>query len=301
MKLATTISDFDAYTDSTFDKILHCADAGFRYLDYSFGSDFARGDGCFSTDWERYTKNVLRFAEERGLTFVQAHSPMGHPIIKNDRWEGFMAATKRCIECCQILGIPNIVIHSGYNYNLSREETFEQNKQFYEALLPTAERCGVNILTENFNKMCVDNLYWVDNAQDERDLIDYIGHPLLHACWDAGHGNMNDRSQDESLRILGSHVYALHVQDNLANDDHHFAPFFGTMNPDSLMHGLQEIGYHGYFTFEAGNLMLPAYKRKPYPQDTRLAQAPLFLKKQAEALLYNIGKYILETYDCFEG
>ncbi len=68
--------------------------------------------------------------------------------------------------------------------------------------------------------------------------------------------------QQEALRILGSHVYALHVQDNMGERDQHFAPFFGTMNPDSLMQGLLEIGYQGYFTFEPN--LPPAVKRRPH-------------------------------------
>ena len=101
-------------------------------------------------------------------------------------------------------------------------------------LLPLAEECGICLLTENFNKMCVPDMYWVDSAQDERELIDYVDHPLLQGCWDTGHGNMQATSQREAVNLLGSRLRALHVQDNLGNEDHHFAPFFGTMDIDSL-------------------------------------------------------------------
>ena len=127
-----------------------------------------------------------------------------------------------------------------------------------------------------------------------------IDHPLCHACWDAGHGNMQELPQDEALRVLGSHVRALHVQDNFGAGDNHIAPFFGTLNLDSLMNGLSEIGYQGYFTFEATNILLPGDRRRPYEKEQRLLSAPLSLRLKAEELLYEIGKATLEAYDCFE-
>ncbi|MBR4962268.1 MAG: sugar phosphate isomerase/epimerase, partial [Clostridia bacterium] len=213
----------------------------------------------------------------------------------------FTEDTIRCVEACGILGIPTVVVHSGYIKGLTIRETFEKNKIFYEKLFPMAEKYGVNILVENFNKMCVPGLYWIDNAADQRELIDYVNHPLFHGCWDAGHGNMQEMSQDESLRILGEHCYALHIQDNMGNDDQHMAPFFGTLNLDALMHGLIDIGYKGYFTFESGNILLPPNKRRPYEADKRLQRAPLALRLEAEKFLYAIGKTVLEAYDCFEG
>ena len=199
-----------------------------------------------------------------------------------------------------MLGIPNIVVHSGYAPNLSVEETFERNKAFYGELLPVAERFGVEILTENFNRMYKPDVYWVDSAEDLRALIDYIDHPLLHACWDAGHGNLQELPQDQALRLLGSHVHALHVQDNLGDKDTHIAPFFGTLNLDALMHGLADIGYSGYFTFEASRMLLPAAQRRPFAADGRLACAPVELRVKAEALLYEIGRTVLDQYGCLE-
>jgi sugar phosphate isomerase/epimerase len=148
--------------------------------------------------------------------------------------------------------------------------------------------------------MCVEGLYWIDNAPDLRALIDYVDHPLFHACWDAGHGNMQEMPQDEALRILGEHVYALHIQDNLGTADSHIAPFCGSLNLDAVMHGLKDIDYKGYFTFESGNILLPASYRRPFEKDQRLAKAPLGLRIKAENLLYEMGKYILDAYDCFE-
>ncbi len=298
MKLATTTGDLYAYTPSLEVAMAYLREAGFRYLDYNFGSEYGGRTGIYSANASEYIENIRKKADRLGLRFVQSHAPMGKPLAKDN--EAFIADTIACIDACHALEIPSLVVHSGYVKGLSKEETFEKNKEFFMPLLHHAEKYGVNILVENFNKMCVDNLYWIDNAPDLLAMIEYVDHPLFHAVWDTGHANMQDMPQDEALKILGNHVMALHVQDNMENEDSHMAPFFGTLNLDSLMHGLLAIDYKGYFTFEAGNIFLPQSKRRPFDKDTRLLRAPFSLRLEAVKFLYAIGKCILEAYDCFE-
>lgn len=298
MKLATTTGDFAAYASSQLESMQYIAQAGFKYLDYNFCTDYKKGNGVYADNWKAYLNDILRQEENLGVRFVQAHAPMGTPLAQDSR--DFVLATIRSIESCGLLGIDNIVVHSGYRKNLTREDNFSENNQFFMQLFPTAEKYGVNILVENFNKMHVEDMYWIDNAEDLRSFVEFVDHPLLHACWDTGHGNMQPTSQDEALRILGSQVFALHVQDNYGDEDSHLAPFCGTLNLDSLMCGLKEIDYKGYFTFESGNIFLPPSKRRPFEADCRLFRPPLELRIQAEKLLYAIGKSVLEAYECFE-
>ena len=300
MKLATTTGDFGEYTISQQDCLRYIRQAGFRYADYNFGMDLIERTGVYADNWKEYIEDVNRTAAELGIKLVQSHAPMGKPLVHNEDHPQFVADTKRCIEACALMGIPNLVVHSGYIHGITKEECFDRNRDFFMDLLTFAEPFGVNILVENFNRMCVDGLYWIDNAPDLRALIDHVNHPLFHAVWDAGHANMQEMPQDEALRIVGHHVYALHVQDNFGDGDNHIAPFFGTLNLDSLMYGLIDIGYNGYFTFEAGHILLSPEKRRPFDKDQRLLRAPLSLRIKAEELLYEIGKATLEAYGCFE-
>lgn len=300
MKLATTTGDFAAYTDTQEEAILHIKKAGFKYIDYSFGKDFRNNMGIAGSNPKEYLEKIKSFAEENGVKFVQSHAPMGKPLVKDENYDSFIEANKKCIEACGVLGIENLVVHSGYDTGLTKEETFLQNKDFYYKLLPVAEKYGVNILTENFNKMWDPNTFWIDNATDMRALIDLVDHPLFHCCWDTGHANLQEMSQYDELKIIGNDVYALHIQDNFGNDDHHIMPYFGSMNLDSVMHGLKDIGYNGYFTFEADAKLHPLYRRKSFQKDTRLFKPPVEILDKAESLLYDIGKYILTSYDCFE-
>ncbi len=300
MKIATTTSDFSMYTNDTLLSSEYINEAGFKYIDYGFGCDFDSKIGFFSNDYDGWLKKLKEFAEKSSVKYVQAHSPMGRPIVKDDNQRPLIDGTKLCIKACADLGIENIVVHSGYDNGLSKDETFEKNREFYGELLNYAENFGVNILTENFNKMCIPGIFWIDNATDLLALIDYIDHPLFHACFDIGHANLQDMPQHKEMAILGEHIKAIHMQDNWGDDDYHVAPFFGTTNIDSVMAGLKAIDYKGYFTFEACNILLPAHRRRGFEGEGQLLTPPLDLKLKAEALLYEIGKTILSTYGCFE-
>lgn len=298
MKLATTTGDFFSFTHSQPESLRHIRAAGFHFADYSFGSDYRNRTGVYSENYLAYFDEISRAAEDIGIRLIQAHAPMGKPLVDPDG--ELLADTIRCVDACGAWGIPNLVVHSGYRPGISPEETFAENREFFLPILHRAEKYGVNILVENFNKMHVDGMYWIDNAPDLLTQIECVNHPLFHAVWDVGHANMQDMPQDEALRLLGSHIRALHIQDNMGNADSHLLPFLGTLNLDSVMNGLSDIGYTGYFTFEVGGIFTPAAKRRVCERDSRLASAPLALRDAAERYLYDLGRVVLEAYGCFE-
>lgn len=297
MKLATKTADFWGYTHCQVKSLEHIGKAGFRYADYSFGGDHKGRTGVYSGD-PAYFDRVAKAAEDLGIRLVQAHAPMGKPLDDPDG--SFLADTLRCVESCGRWGIPNLVVHSGYLPDLSREETFLRNRDFFLPLLEAAEPWGVNILVENFNKMYKENVYWIDNAEDLLRMIETVDHPLFHAVWDTGHANLQPMPQHQELRLLGQHVKALHIQDNLGLKDQHLLPFHGTTDMDSVMRGLQEIGYEGYFTFEVSRFMDSGVPRRADVPEPRLPASSLELQDAAERYLYQLGKMILESYGCFE-
>lgn len=298
MKLATTTGDFNGYTGSQIKSLQLIREAGFHYADYNFGHDFSTRTGVYAENHLQYFEEVRVACAQMGLTLVQAHAPMGAPLTDPDG--SFLADTIRCVQACGAWGIPNLVVHSGYTRGLTKEQIFAENSKFFMPVLAEAEKYGVNILVENFNRMQFEDIYWIDNAADLKALIDYIDHPLFHAVWDMGHGNLQPMPQHEELALLGGHVRALHVQDNLGDWDAHLQPFLGTLNLDSVMYGLEQIGYQGYFTFEVGGVFASPAGRRPFEKDKRLAKPPLALKCAAERYLYELGKCVLEAYNCFE-
>jgi len=292
MKLATTTGGFFPYTNSQPEALKALARAGYCYADYSFIADHRERTGIYGEEPQHHIAQVAETAAELGVQLVQAHAPMGAPLADADGQ--LLRDTIAAVEACGQWGIDNLVVHAGYAYNLSKAETFQKNKAFFLPILYAAEKYGVNILVENFDKMTSSNRYWSDNAPDLLAQIEMIDHPLCHAIWDIGHGNLQPMPQEEALRLLGDHVRALHIHDNPGNRDMHLPPFTGTVDMDSVMRGLLAIGYQGYFTYEVGELTRPAAK------DTRLATGSLEMRIAAERYWYEAGKFVLEAYNCFE-
>ena len=57
------------------------------------------------------------------------------------------------------------------------------------------------------------------------------------------------------IKALGHRVQALHIHDNDLLHDNHQIPFSMHIDFDPIVKALKEIGYHGYFTLEAGTFL----------------------------------------------
>lgn len=300
MKIATTIGDFSAYSKDAIKCIEWANECGFKYLDFSFDVGYLKNTPLLTDDYIKYLDRIKNKCNELGVKFIQAHAPMGAPITKDGNYEDYMFMLRRSIECCAYLGIENIVVHSGHENGVLKEENFRKNKDFYLSFLDFAQNLGVKILTENFNKMAYpDTWYWTDNVYDLKELVEYINHPNLAVCYDIGHANMQKTPQHEQIKHLGKYLKALHVQDNNGEIDYHFAPFFGTANYDSVISGLKEIGFNGYFTLEADCFFMRKEFRTEFGEN-KLFSVPLEIKLDAEKMLYKIAKHILESYGLFD-
>ena len=144
MKIATTTGDFAFFCKTNEERIRELHKAGFRYIDLDMYS-FTKDSPYMGEGWREEALKLKALADELGMQFVQAHSQGGNPLSPSDV-EFIVEATVRSIEICEVLGIKNTVVHAGWGAGLSKDEWFAKNKEFYELLLPTAEKCGVHVL-----------------------------------------------------------------------------------------------------------------------------------------------------------
>lgn len=303
MKLATTTGDFDGFLKNYQERIDCVCEAGFKYIDlsmYVIGKD---DELLVSENWCDNAKIILENTQKKAK-FVQAHSPGGNPLSEDSAAvDELVRATIRAIDVCGVLKIPNIVVHAGMRKGISKEESFERNREFFRKLFPAMERNGVNVLCENSTQKNMGDMYFTNTGTDMKEFVKYVNHPLFHACWDTGHGNC-EGSQYNQITTLGSDLYALHINDNRGNGDEHILPYFGTLNLDEIMNALVDVGYKGYFTFEAGFSLRPSKywlgDRMTFERDSRLLHPELFMQKHLEKLMYDMGIYILTQYNCFE-
>jgi sugar phosphate isomerase/epimerase len=146
-----------------------------------------------------------------------------------------------------------------------------------------------------------------------REFADYVEHPLFGVCWDTAHGNLSYKvrteGQYQSIMDIGDKLKGLHISDNFGDGAHHHTwPFAGIINFDQVIQGLLDVNYDGFFNFEASYTLLHQknlpYHRKAWEHNgetvTKLLNPSIALKQKAVDLLYETGKYMLETYGCFE-
>ena len=279
-------------------------EAGFQYVNFDFPNFSLKaptGMDYMCDEWRKVVRGHLERMNAAGLTPVMAHGPFCYPMPAEAR-KPLIAAVIRTIECCGEMGIPQIVLHPDARKGMSYDQFLSENREFFRALIPAAEKTGVTILIENIGQFC--DPHYVHDGAELRKMIETVEHPLFAACWDTGHANHIMDDQCESLRTLGGLLKGLHVNDNLGDlepkekhwmIDMHTLPLFGTVNFDGIIRTLQEIGYTGYFNFETDR---PRYHN--FKEEDKLAAIMPELRKHTLGLLHTAGRLMLEAYDCYE-
>lgn len=310
-KITTTTGDLLGWSGFETDEqaIRGLYDAGFRYIDFSMYSNITKDSVYMSSKWREEARKLKAVADELGMTFVQAHAPGGNLLSTNQSEVNFlMESTKRSIEICEVLGIKNIVVHVGWRDGINRQEWMRLNKEMYNKLLPTAEKCGVNILCENSTVKNMRDFHYLSTGAEMREFVKYVDHPYFHACWDTGHAHCDGLDQYKEIVALGDEMYAIHYAENAGNGDTHLMPFFGSVDHDSIMRGLIEIGFNGPFVLECdgsprtSNVYTgPAFAWvKEAVKNSKDPTSPTVLKKlnraQQEKLLFDIANYIVTEY-----
>ena len=155
--------------------------------------------------------------------------------------------------------------------------------------------------------------YTFSTGAEMREFLDEVDHPLLGACFDTAHCNLNERArgigQYKNIVDIGEKLFGLHISDNLGGTNHqHSWPFAGIINFDEVIQGLIDVDFKGYFNFEASYTLLhssnPPKYRRPWVRGEetvrRLQNPSVELKFKAVDLLYDIGRYMLDAYGIFE-
>ena len=313
MKLSTSTGDFVGYVDSVADAVRTIGKTKFRYVNLEQTTRLPQYYEESEDGWKRLAEDWGNAAAEAGVSYVQSHSPIVNAFADDstEAYERALRAARRSIDVCKTLGIDRMVVHASFRPDFTKEQFYAENVRFYRDLLARTENAGVLILTENVDDSCGE--LPVATGEELQSLAEQVDHPLFGVCWDTAHGNLNSRAralgQYHNLTALGDSLLALHISDNFGDGAHHHSwPFAGIINFDEVMQGLADVRYPGVFNYEASYTLLNhlnmPYHRKAWQYRgetvTKLLDPPVELKIEAVDLLYDIGKYILETYRCFE-
>lgn len=280
--------------------------AGFTHIDLDINT---MQDG----DYKETAKQVKDDLAEAGITASMSHS--GNAYAGNASVDDAINYYIRTLDFCREVGCPMVVMHPTAVKGNTREEFFALNTRIFKGVAPYAEDRGVIAAVENIGNYADPYFLW--NGKDLRELIDAIDSPMVCACWDVGHANHffpEHCSQYDSIVALGKRLKCIHVHDNCGyfedmrkhyRIDMHSMPMTSgkmTVNYDAVLQGLKDIGYGGTFNFEVDMAMKGSAEPFIYQGqqvDTLSLMPPLVWQPFASAL-YNMGKYMLESYSLYE-
>ena len=309
MKLSTSTGDFKRVGATMPERIRLISEAGFKHINLELTDAVGRLDG---DDWETKIEEIRAALGAYGVDCVLAHATCEK--LTEATYDEIVGETLRDAVACEKLGVRDLVVHPLYPDGADRDGIFDYNRAFYRELIASSKGSNVRFLIENMADVeCAVPAF--ATGADMAAFLDFANEDRLGACWDVAHGNLNapprDNAQYESLTALGERLCALHVADNFGRRLHwHTFPFNGSVNFDSVLSALRDVGYRGAFNFEASYVMrnatMPPVRRNKWTHPTdasfvpKLTDPPLELIMQAEKLLYATGKYLLEQYDAFE-
>lgn len=315
MKLATSTGDFSWYVDSIAEKIRSFRGSKFKHINLEQTGSIPEFFEESDYGWKRLANEWGEAAVYSDVNFAVSHAPCLHKPCLNalkDRsdtaYQANIRAIRRSIEICHILGIDRIVVHACPSSAFDTDTFYRYNKMFYSEFFDLTEQYNITVMTENWDHSKTH----FSTGREMRDFLEEMNHPLLAACWDTAHGNIDPVArglgQYQNIIALGDRLKGLHISDNFGDVHHHSWPFAGVVNFDSVIQGLLDVSYDGFFTFEASYTLLHQnnlpYHREPWEykgeEVTTLLNPSVELKKKAVDLLYETGKYMLESYHCFE-
>lgn len=236
------------------------AQAGFDAIDYSMTIIAKDGNVLDSDNYKGFVGELSETAKRNNIIFNQGHAVTGVGIEDPEVAYKVLAQKNiRCLEIAGLLGMKTLVIHPyGTGKYIGREEeVLERNMRYFNLLLPYAEEYGVTIATENM--WCDDKKRKVrrgsifSNPYEHARFIDEMNSDFLGACLDLGHAAVAGREPQDSIRVLGNRLKALHVHDNDYLDDMHTLPGLSEMNWEEITKSLAEINYQGDFTLETNH------------------------------------------------
>lgn len=195
---------------------------------------------------------LRRVADEEGMYFQTLHAPGGiaarHLWYQSDETAAAMQSFRDCLRACADNGVPIMVMHSFYGFDL--HEPTPLGLENYGMIADEARALGVKLALENL--------------EGEEYLAALLEHfkddPNVGLCWDSGHETCYSQRDLLAEPWHGAKLMATHLNDNLGirdfygkragDDDLHLLPFDGIVDWQDVAGRLNRWNYSDILMFE---------------------------------------------------
>ena len=217
-------------------------------------------------NWRACVENMVAMSEEFGIGFPQCHLPFisqtqGEPDPTFDK------KIREAIDAAKMMKAEYAVLHpNSVSVPLTQYDPkaqYDRVMSYMSPLVEYADKAGVQILIENMRTKPtqIPSYRYCSGPEELCRVADALG---IGVCWDTGHAHISGLCQSEAIKYVGSRLKAVHINDNLADDDIHLPPFTGTVDWADVMKGLAAIGYNGFLNFEVATQKVPAGAREAF-------------------------------------
>ena len=212
-----------------------------------------------------YMQPYKEAAEKYNVQFSQVHAPFPSYVPGDEEINARMQKVLiKTIEMTARLGCRQLVVHPPHMESVFERITPEDEERWvmeqYVPLIPHLKKHKVMCMLENLFNRGVEGQRYACDCSDFNLAVKWMdqlnalaGEEVFGFCFDVGHCFLARQNVYRAVRILGSHLKCLHMQDNAGHIDMHIAPYTGYINWEDFLAALKDVNYQGDLNFEAGN------------------------------------------------
>lgn len=250
LKIGITNTSYGVY--SFEDAIAKISSHGYDCIDYqgfvNIETDF------FNLPDDEFIATLLTqkaLFNQHGLEVSQAHAPWRTPKDgdpeERKRW---ILAMKKSIRGTQALGCQRFVVHPLFPYMDTAEhpdDVWQMNEEFLADLADYAKEYGVVV--------CLENMpfphFPITTVEHCVEMVDKLGRDNLRICLDTGHAAIFEKADvARAVRTIGQRLEAVHIHDNMGDEDQHLIPGEGIINWNEFTKALKEVGFDKVISLE---------------------------------------------------
>lgn len=223
---------------------------------------------CSDEEIAEHFMEIAAYARAIGIEIGQTHGRITG--FKNVPEEDEALIRNARLDCLatKALGAKYCVMHTTTTIHMGKDAAPElmhrMNVDMFSRILPFAKEYGVIIATETFGdatgRGCIDFFGDITEFMKGYEAVidanpEYADY--FKVCMDTGHSNKSTRYPGnppvgEVIRMLGSKIVVLHLNDNDTLIDQHKVPMTCLIDWKDVMTALNEIGYDGIYNMELG-------------------------------------------------
>jgi len=199
---------------------------------------------------------LKKIMEQTGMTAWQIHSPAWDLTSFNEKSrKNDIEISIKCLECCEILNLPFLVVHPGGYEGFSCAQELARikslNVESFSCLADKAKQLGVKILLENLlDKHCLKSRQYGALPSELEEIIEKVNSDFLGINLDIGHLNIQRLDVAKIILELKERLCSTHIHDNWGIIDEHLFPFEGNMKWKEIIGAFKAIGYSNALILE---------------------------------------------------